>query len=72
MKKTTKGAISSSTIEGVEGMVDWNTRWDCNGKNTPSKEETEREKKLNQRLNTVQGEEEEGEKHWKGAKRRAQ
>ena len=35
-------------------------RWDCNGKNTPTKEEeTEREKKLNQRLYTVKEKEEE-------------
>ena len=61
MKKTTKGAISSSTIEGVEEMVDWNMRWDCNGKNTPTKEEeTEREKKLNQRFTVQDKEEEDG------------
>ena len=40
--------------------MDWNIRWDCNGKNTPTEEEeTEREKKLNQRSYTVKEKEEE-------------
>ena len=60
IKKTTKGATPSSTIEGADG------RWigllrDCNGKNTPTKgEETEREKKLNQRFTVQDKEEEDG------------
>ena len=36
-------------------------RWDSNGKNTPTKEEeTEREKKLNQRFTVQDKEEEDG------------
>ena len=44
--------------------------WDCNGKNTPTKEEeTEREKKLNQRFTVQDKEEEDGVKDSGSAKR---
>ena len=60
MKKTTKGATIIKGAEGGRIGIAIHELGQNNVKNTPTKEEeTEREKKLNQRLYTVQDKEEE-------------